>query len=95
MQQLHPWGKVFDLSKITLRVPHIVSVKHFNASTLSGLGAYFDFRILIADTTSSFVITQSVGCLLLHGFHLLPDHVWLYLVLYRTVGWVVENWPES
>jgi len=84
-----------SLLKITLRVSHILSVKHFNASNstgiLSGPGAFLDFCFLIADTTSSFVITQSivscwvspVGCLLLPGFHLLPDHMWLYLVPYR------------
>ena len=49
MQKPHPWGKVFDLLKITLRVPHIVSVKHFNTSTLSGLGAYFDFDLAYFD----------------------------------------------
>ena len=92
----YSWGRCLictSLLKITLRVSHILSVKHFNVSTgiPSGLGAFLDFSFLIADTTSSFMITQSVvscwvspvGCLLLLGFHLLPDHVWLYLVPYR------------
>ena len=56
-------GKVFDsygLLKITLRVPHILSVKFPLHGTPSGPGAFFDFSFLIANTTSYFVITQSI-----------------------------------
>ena len=51
-------GKVFDsygLLKITLRVPHILSVKFPLHGTPSGPGAFFDFSFLIANTTSSIV----------------------------------------
>jgi len=58
------------------------------------LPLYLGFRVSIADTASSFVITQSIiscRCILLLGFHLLPDHVWLHLVPYSMYGWVYSG----